>query len=137
MGRSVLIVEDQDSMALVLDHLVRREGCEARVAVCPDVAVQAIAADRPDLVLIDADLARRSGLDLCQSLRADPALEGLRIMLLSARCARLDIERAFALGADAFLPKPFAISDMSATLRALLELDAASEGAEPPGAHHG
>ncbi|MBK0400948.1 response regulator [Limibaculum sp. M0105] len=137
MGRSVLIVEDHESMALVLDHLVRREGCEPQAASCPDAAAQAVAASPPDLVVIDADLARRSGLDLCQSLRADPRLEGLRIMVLSARCARLDIERAFALGADAFLPKPFAISDMRATLRALLELDPPAGGGKPTEAHHG
>lgn len=131
MACRVLIVEDQDSMALVLDHLVRREGCETRLVACPDAAAAAIAAEPPDLVLIDADLARRSGLDLCQRLRADPRHAGLRIMVLSARCARLDVERAFALGADAFLPKPFAISDLGATLRALLEPGAV------PGAHHG
>lgn len=120
MGRSVLVVEDQDSMALVLGHLVRREGCDARLVANPRAALAEIAARRPDLVLIDADLAGQSGLDLCQTLRGDADLAGLRILVLSAHCARLDIERAFALGADAFLPKPFAISDLGATLRALV-----------------
>ncbi|MCL5779120.1 response regulator [Limibaculum sp. FT325] len=134
MARSVLIVEDQDSMALVLEHLVRREGCEPGVARDCATALEAIAAAAPDLVLIDADIEERSGLDLCQRLRADPGLVGLRVLVISARCARLDVERAFALGADAFLPKPFAISDLGATLRALLEPDAPPQA---PEARHG
>lgn len=135
MGHRVLIVEDQDSMALVLGHLARREGYATTLAADPDATVRALAgAPLPDLVLLDADLAGRAGLDLCQTIRGDARLAGVRILVLSARCARLDIERAFALGADAFLPKPFAISDLGATLRALLEPEPLPAAAE---ARHG
>lgn len=133
MAPRVLIVEDQESMALVLEHLVTGLGCTAELvgngrADGGSDALEQIRRTAPDLVILAAELRGRSGFDIAQAIRADETLERVRLLVLSARSGRLGVEKAFALGADAFLPKPFAITDLRATVRALLGLDGATSG---------
>ncbi len=120
MTKQVLIVEDEDSIALALEFLVQHEGHRARrVATGPD-ALAAVAEDKPDLVLLDVMLPGRTGYDVCQTLRRDPALDDMKIVILTAKGGAYEAEKGLALGADAFFEKPFSTQDLLATLRGLI-----------------
>ena len=118
--KQVLIVEDEDHIALALDWLLTREGYgHTRVSTGPE-ALPAARAGRPDLVLLDVMLPGRSGYDICRDLRADPALATVRILMMTARGSALEQKRGLDHGADGFIAKPFDLNDLRAELSRLL-----------------
>ena len=119
-SRQVLIVEDEDNIALALGWLLTREGYRHnRVATGPE-ALPAARASHPDLVLLDVMLPGRSGYDICRDLRADPALATTRILMMTARGSALEQKRGLNHGADGFIAKPFDLSELRTELSRLL-----------------
>lgn len=119
--KSILVVEDEDNIALALEHLMRREGYRlSRVASGAD-AMPAIERDRPDLVLLDVMLPEVSGYEICQSVRLDPELKDVKILMMTARGNQMERRKGLALGADGFISKPFDVADLKAEVRRLLE----------------
>lgn len=119
-ARSVLIVEDEDNIALALEHLMRREGYRlARVASGAD-ALPAIRRDRPDLVLLDVMLPEVSGYEICQAVRLDPELKAVKVLMMTARGNQMERRKGLALGADGFISKPFDVADLKSEVRRLL-----------------
>jgi DNA-binding response OmpR family regulator len=120
-AKSILVVEDEDNIALALEHLMRREGYQlTRVASGAD-AIPAIARDRPDLVLLDVMLPEVSGYEICQSVRLDPELKDVKILMMTARGNQMERRKGLALGADGFISKPFDVADLKAEVRRILE----------------
>ncbi len=119
--KTILVVEDEDNIALALEHLMRREGYAlSRVASGAD-ALPAIARDHPDLVLLDVMLPEVSGYEICQSVRLDPSLSGVKILMMTARGNQMERRKGLALGADGFISKPFDVRDLKAEVKRLLE----------------
>jgi two-component system, OmpR family, phosphate regulon response regulator PhoB len=119
-AKSILVVEDEDNIALALEHLMRREGYRmARVASGAD-AMPAISRDHPDLVLLDVMLPEVSGYEICQSVRMDPSLADVKILMMTARGNQMERRKGLALGADGFISKPFDVGDLRAEVRRLL-----------------
>lgn len=117
----ILIVEDEDNIALALDHRLRREGYRlARVASGAD-AIPALKAQRPALVLLDVMLPEMSGYEICQEIRADPSLASTRILMMTARGTAMERRKGLALGADGFVAKPFELKALLAVVQSLLE----------------
>jgi DNA-binding response OmpR family regulator len=83
-------------------------------------ALDAIAAGPPDLVLLDVMLPRVSGFDVCQTVRENPALAGMPIVMLTAKGREVEMSKGYALGADAYITKPFSTKDLLAQIRAQL-----------------
>lgn len=123
MTKSVLLVEDEDSIALALQFLMQREGYDLRRARTGQEALDAIKAQAPDLVLLDLMLPGCSGYEVCQSIRRDPALSGTRILILTAKSGEIERRKGLSLGADAFVTKPFSTSELKLTVRKLLNGD--------------
>ncbi len=118
--RHVMIVEDDDSIALALEFVLGREGyAHERVADGAE-ALRLIRDRRPDLVLLDVMLPGLSGYDICHQLRGDPATAGIRILMMTARGSAQDQRRARDLGADGFVSKPFELESLRRELRRLL-----------------
>ena len=123
--RRVLIVEDEDNIALALDYLLGREGLDhARLATGAG-AVARIRDEHPDLVLLDVMLPEVSGYEICQEVRADGALSDVRIVMMTARGSALERRKALALGADGFIAKPFELKELRDELHRLLDAGAA------------
>ncbi|TKD14652.1 response regulator [Rhodobacter capsulatus] len=121
----VLIVEDEDNIAIALDYLLGREGLDhARLATGLG-AVARIRAERPDLVLLDVMLPEVSGYEICQQVRADGALSAVRIVMMTARGSALERRKALALGADGFIAKPFELKELRDELHRLLDPEGA------------
>jgi len=121
MPRNVLIADDEQNIVISLQYLMKREGHAVSVARDGREALAAIQRDRPDLVLLDVMMPGLSGFDVCQAVRADPALAGVKILLLTAKGRDTDLAKGLALGADAYVTKPFSTQELAARVRALLE----------------
>ncbi len=116
----VLIVEDEESILLSLEFLLGKEGYAVDIARAGPAALHMQRAQPPDLILLDVMLPLIDGFELCRLIRDNPALRGTRIMLLTARGRETEIARGMALGADAYLTKPFSTRDLMHRVRELL-----------------
>jgi DNA-binding response OmpR family regulator len=120
MASKILIVEDEPNIVTSLEFLMQRQGHETRVARAGDEALAEVESFRPDLVLLDVMLPRRDGFEVCQKLRADGWSE-LKIVMLTAKGRDVEIEKGLAVGADAYVTKPFSTGDLVARVASLLE----------------
>jgi DNA-binding response OmpR family regulator len=121
MTKHVLIADDEPNIVISLEFLMRREGHRVSVARDGDAALETIRRERPDLVLLDVMMPGRSGFDVCQAVRADEALAGVKIVMLSAKGRDTDLAKGTALGADAYLTKPFSTRELADTVREMLK----------------
>lgn len=120
----VLVVEDEDNIAIALDYLLTREGyAHDRVANGAE-AMPRIRADRPDVVLLDVMLPEVSGYEICQDIRMDPDLRGVKILMMTARGSAMERRKGLALGADGFIAKPFELKELREELKRLVAGDA-------------
>ncbi|MBD3763637.1 MAG: response regulator [Rhodobacterales bacterium] len=116
----VLVVEDEDNIAIALDYLISREGYDHdRVANGAD-ALDRIRATHPDLVLLDVMLPEVSGYEICQGVRLDPSLSDVKILMMTARGSAIERRKGMALGADGFISKPFELKELRDEVRRLL-----------------
>lgn len=121
MTKSILIVEDEPNIGMALEYMMQREGYELRRVADGEAALAAVAERAPDLILLDVMLPRRSGYEVCQSLREDPAFGRIKIVMMTAKGGAAEGEKSRALGADRMIRKPFASRELTATVRALLD----------------
>jgi DNA-binding response OmpR family regulator len=118
--RHVLIADDEPNIVISLEFLMKREGHRVSVARDGDAALQAIRAERPDLVLLDVMMPGKSGFEVCQAVRGDESLAGVKILMLSAKGRDTDLAKGSALGADACRTKPFSTRELADKVRELL-----------------
>ena len=121
MNEKILIADDEPNIVVSLEYLLQREGYEVHVARDGEAALAAIARERPALVLLDVMMPPKSGFEVCASVRADPALAGTRILMLSAKGRDTDLAKGMALGADAYMTKPFATRELVARVAEMLQ----------------
>jgi DNA-binding response OmpR family regulator len=119
--KRVLVAEDEPSIVLSLEFLLREAGFEVITAQNGATALALAEQHKPDLVVLDIMLPLVNGFEVCRALRADPALRGLRIVMLTARGREHEVEKGLALGADAYITKPFATRELVKTIKELLE----------------
>ncbi|MGB7270123.1 MAG: response regulator [Albidovulum sp.] len=132
----ILIVEDEDNIAMALEYLLTREGyAHDRIANGAE-AMARIRDMRPDLVLLDVMLPEVSGYEICQDVRMDAELNDIRILMMTARGSAVERRKGLALGADGFIAKPFELKELKVELRRLLNGNSAdgSEGGSETGA---
>lgn len=120
MTKRILIVDDEPNIVISLEFLMKREGYEVAVASDGDAALEQVAAKRPDLVLLDVMLPMKSGFEVCQQLRANPQWAGIKVVMLTAKGREAEVEKGLALGADAYMTKPFSTKDLVGQVKQLL-----------------
>ncbi|WP_372604172.1 response regulator transcription factor [Actibacterium sp.] len=120
MAKKVLLVEDEDNIALALGYLIGKQGYEMHRVGDGDAALTAVADHMPDLIVLDVMLPGRSGYEVCQTIRRDPALNAVRILMMTARGGEVERRKGLALGADAFMTKPFSAKELVAKIDELL-----------------
>jgi two-component system, OmpR family, alkaline phosphatase synthesis response regulator PhoP len=121
MTYKILIADDEPNILISLEFLMKREGYQVLLARDGSEALAAIVRERPDLVLLDVMMPGKTGFDVCQAVRAEEDLAGVKIVLLTAKGRETDIAKGLALGATDYLTKPFSTKDLAALVRALLE----------------
>jgi len=127
----VLVVEDEDSIAIALDFIITREGYDHDRIASGAGALERIRDTHPDLVLLDVMLPEVSGYEICQGVRLDPALADVKILMMTAQGSSIGQKKGLALGADGFIAKPFELRALRDEVRRLLSSPRA-EGAPGP-----
>ena len=120
MAHKILIVDDEPNILLSLEYLMQREGFDVRVARDGLQAIEAIEQQAPDLILLDVMMPGKTGLEVCQHVRAIDNLQSVQIIMLTAKGRETDIAKGMALGANAYVTKPFSTRDLVAQVRSLL-----------------
>ena len=121
MAKTVLIVEDEENISIALRYLMKGQGYDVLVARDGEEALTIAEATPPDLMLLDVMMPKRDGYDVCQTLRANPACQMIKIIMLSAKGRDIEVEKGLALGADAYMTKPFSTRDLAAKVKSMLE----------------
>ena len=125
MSQRILIADDEPNIVVSLEFLMKREGFDVQVAVDGEAALQAIAQQVPDLVLLDIMLPKKDGFEVCQQIRANPQWKSIKVVMLTAKGRDTEVSKGLALGADAYMTKPFSTKDLIAKVRELLGLGTA------------
>ncbi len=120
MGKRILIADDETNIVVSLEFLMQQLGFEVKSVGNGEDALAAMASFAPDLVLLDVMMPRLSGYEVCQQVRANPAWAHVKIVMLSAKGRDIEVSKGMAVGADAYVTKPFATADLIAQVRALL-----------------
>jgi DNA-binding response OmpR family regulator len=119
MPGRVLIVDDEPNIVVSLQFLMKKGGFETSVARDGDEALAEVERFRPDLVLLDVMMPRRDGYEVCQQLRSTGWTD-LKIVMLTAKGREAEATKGLALGADAYVTKPFSTSELVDTVTRLL-----------------
>lgn len=120
MAKKILIADDEANIVASLEFLMRQKGYEVRVAGDGAQALAMVAEFAPDLLLLDVMMPQLSGYDVCQKVRALPGGQGIRIVMLSAKGRETEVSKGLAVGADAYVTKPFSTQDLVARVAQLL-----------------
>src|SRR4051812_47383902 len=120
MSKKILIADDEPNIVVSLEFLMRQQGYAVMVVSAGDEALAAVAEFAPDLILLDVMMPRMSGYDVCQKVRENPAWAAIKIVMLSAKGRDIEVTKGMAVGADAYVTKPFATKDLIAKVRAML-----------------
>jgi two-component system phosphate regulon response regulator PhoB len=120
MKANILIVEDEEALAVMLRYNLEAEGYGVETVPRGDEADLLLKESTPDLVILDWMLPGLSGIELCRRLRARPETKQLPIIMLTARGEESERVRGLATGADDYIVKPFSVPELSARVRALL-----------------
>ena len=132
---SILVVDDTPANLQVLAGMLKDRGHKVRPVHGGKMALQAARRDPPDLILLDINMPEMNGYEVCEHLKADPALNGVPVIFISALTEQLDKVKAFATGGVDYLTKPFQMEELHARVethlklrRLQLELQAANVG---------
>ena len=120
MAHRILIVDDEPNIVISLEYLLKKEGFDVTVATDGDAALRQAAEFRPHLMLLDVMMPKKSGFEVCESLRADAAMADLKIIMLTAKGRETEVTKGLALGANAYITKPFSTKDLVAQIKTLL-----------------
>jgi two-component system alkaline phosphatase synthesis response regulator PhoP len=121
MSTKILIADDEPNILISLEFLMKREGYEVVLARDGQEAIDAIARERPDLVLLDVMMPVKTGFDVCHEVRNSETLRDTLIVMLTAKGRDTDVAKGLALGANAYMTKPFSTRELVQKVKEMLE----------------
>ena len=121
MSKTVLIADDEPNIVVSLEYLLEKNGYSVKVARNGEEALGYVQQFRPDLILLDVMLPLKNGFEVCQKIRQTPEWRDIRIIMLTAKGREIEVSKGLALGADAYITKPFSTKELMAEVRKLLE----------------
>lgn len=120
MATRVLIVEDEEALATLLEYNLGQEKFEVTLAGDGEEGILKIEENPPDVVILDWMLPKISGIEICRRIRSKPETRNIPIIMLTARSEEADRIRGLETGADDYLTKPFSTNELIARVRAVL-----------------
>jgi two-component system phosphate regulon response regulator PhoB len=120
MGASILVVEDEEPIQLLLKYNLESEGYRVRCTAQGEDVNFLIGDERPNLILLDWMLPGISGIEVCRLVRARPESRDIPIIMLTARSEEAERVRGLATGADDYLVKPFSVPELLARIKTIL-----------------
>ena len=121
MPKEILIVDDEPSIVVPIQFLMEQQGYSVLVAENGEDALDVIYKYKPDLILLDIMLPRIDGYEVCEIVRLDPEYRNIKIIFLTAKGREVEIAKGLALGANAYITKPFSNTELVAKVKELLE----------------
>ncbi len=125
MNKQIMVVDDEASILLLLDVALKRRGFTVLKANDSYKALAMLDSSTPDLFILDVMMPGMDGLELCRRIRSRPQTAHTPVIMFSARCDEWSIERGFAAGANAYLPKTTSHTDIVSNIRRILGPDTA------------
>jgi len=119
-AKKILVVDDEPNIALSLEFLMKKAGFAVEVARDGREALERLERDPPDLVLLDVMIPEIDGFELCERIRSRPEWRHIKVVMLTARGQESERSRGLALGADAYVTKPFSTRDLVERIKAML-----------------
>lgn len=120
MTTKILIADDEPNILVSLEYLMKREGFEVLIAHDGQEALDLLRREHPRLLLLDVMMPNKTGFEVCQEVRADEAVKDTLILMLTAKGRETDIVKGLALGANAYMTKPFSTRELVAKVQSLL-----------------
>ncbi|MBA3056999.1 MAG: response regulator [Gammaproteobacteria bacterium] len=120
MNHKILVADDEPNIVISLEYLLKREGYSVLIARDGQEALERIARDKPNLVLLDVMMPKKTGFEVCQEVRASDAASSIKILMLTAKGRDTDAAKGLALGADAYITKPFSTRELVQKVAELL-----------------
>ncbi len=116
----ILVIEDEADIQQVLDYNLREKGHKVYIAGSGEEGLKLAREKRPDLVLLDLMLPGMPGIEVCKTLKADPATKSAQVVMLTAKGEEIDRVVGFELGADDYVVKPFSVRELLLRVQAIL-----------------
>ncbi len=120
MKPTILIIEDEEAIVLMLKYTLEKEGFDVISAESGELGLELIAKEKPSLVLLDWMLPGISGVDVCKEMRKDVNHSDIPVIMLTARSEEADKVKGLSIGADDYMTKPFSVLELVARIKALL-----------------
>jgi DNA-binding response OmpR family regulator len=120
MTKKVLVVDDEPNIVMSLRFLMEREGYQVEVAPTGEAALGALSREPADLVLLDVMMPDVDGFEVCQRIRTNPAWGATKVIMLTAKGREVEREKGLALGADAYVTKPFSTRELMVRVKQML-----------------
>ena len=120
MPKEILIVDDEPSIVVPIQFLMEQQGYSVLVAENGEDALDMIYKYKPDLILLDIMLPRIDGYEVCEIVRLNPEYRDIKIIFLTAKGREVEIAKGLALGADAYITKPFSNAELVAKVKTVL-----------------
>ncbi|MBL8527390.1 MAG: response regulator [Burkholderiales bacterium] len=120
MAKKILIADDEPNIVISLEFLMQRNGFEVKTAGDGEAALRLVTEFRPDLILLDIMLPLKSGYEVCQKIRENPDVSGMKVVMITAKGRDIEVAKGLALGADAYITKPFSTQDLLEKVKSLL-----------------
>ena len=121
MPKEILIVDDEPSIVVPIQFLMEQQGYSVIVAENGHDALDLIYKYKPDLILLDIMLPGIDGYEVCEIVRLNPKLRDVKVIFLTAKGREVEIAKGLALGADAYITKPFSNAELVAKVKTVLD----------------
>ena len=118
--KTILIVEDEEDAAELFSEMMRVSGFRVLKTSRSTLALPMMAAEKPDLILLDIMMPEISGLDILRQMRQDPALARIPVIVISAKSMPTDIKNSMEAGASTYLTKPVGYLELKEAVERLL-----------------
>lgn len=117
----ILAVDDEPNILLSIEFILDMEGYEVHTAHDGEEALEVAGRIRPDVILLDINMPRKDGYEVCRILREREDMAGIKVIMLTAKGQTLEKKKGLEVGADEYVTKPFSAEDLLQKIRACIE----------------
>lgn len=121
MKKTILIVDDEPNIVISIEYLMKRAGYEVVTAYDGQQALDYLADSHPALMLLDVMMPNKNGIEVCEEVRTNKRFDDMPIVMLTAKGSEAEMSKGLALGADAYITKPFSTHDLVERVKSLLK----------------
>ena len=119
--KKILAVDDEPNILMSIEFILEMEGYEVHIARDGEEALEVAERVQPDLILLDVNMPRKDGYEICRILREREELAGTKVIMLTAMGQILEKKKGLEVGADEYVTKPFSADDLLQKIRAMIE----------------